>query len=119
MSLRGLALGCCLGIAATLAPLAIHADDGLPAILDVEVTPIPVLGGQQATTIVSTSADVVEVEARVAFVRIPIPRVAPGRFVLVRDIPAIPRLFRRTYEVTFVARSSDGAARTVLGVEVR
>jgi hypothetical protein len=118
MTLRALALGCAFGILATFAALPLRADDA-PTILDVEVSPLPVIGGQQATTTICTSEDVVSVEARVAFMRIPIPRVAPGRFVLVRDIPPIPRLFRRTYAVTFVAHSADGTASTELGIKVR
>jgi hypothetical protein len=119
MSLRGLALGTCFGIAATLAALPTHADDPAPAILSVDVSPQPVIGGQQATTTVCTTEDVTDVEAHVAFMHIPIPRVGPGRFELVKDIPAVPRLFRRTYRVTFVAHSPDGSAQTIVGVAVR
>lgn len=118
MTLRGLALGWCIGVAATLIALPIAADDA-PTILDVAISPLPVLGGEPATTTVDTTTDVVEVEAHVAFVRIPIPRVAPGRFELVRDVPHIPRIFRRTYAVTFVARSDDGTATTRLDVVVK
>jgi hypothetical protein len=118
MRLRALALAYGFGIVATFAALPIHADDA-PAILDVEVSPLPVLGGEQAVTTVCTTPDVLSVEARVGIMRIPIPRVAPGRFVLVRDIPPIPRIFRHIYQVTFVARSADGIARTRVGVDVR
>lgn len=120
MTLRALALGYSFGILATFAALPLQADDvPAPAIFDAEVSPQPVIGGQQATTTIATTEDVVSVEAHVAFMRIPIPRVAPGLFVLVRDVPQIPHIFRRTYQVTFVAHSADGIASTQLGVNVR
>ncbi len=118
MTLRALALGWSFGIVATFAALPIHADDA-PTILNVEVVPSPVTGGQPAMTTICTTDDVVSVEARVGILRIPIPRVAPGRFVLIKDVPPIPRMFRHTYAVTFVARSADGVARAELGVDVR
>jgi hypothetical protein len=118
MTGRALTMGCILGVAAALIALPLRADDA-PAIIDIAIAPVPVLGGQQATTTVATTTDVTSVEVHVAFMRISIPRVAPGRFELVRDVPTIPRLFRRKYNVTFVARSPDGEARTDLTVDVR
>ena len=79
MTLRALTVGCCFGLAAALTALPLRADDGAaPAIIDIAIAPQPVLGGQQATTTVATTNDVTTVEARVAFMRIPIPRVGPG-----------------------------------------
>jgi hypothetical protein len=89
-----------------------------PLILEVTINPSPVISGELAHARVTTAVDVASVEAQVMMVRIPIPRVAPGRFELEKAVPTVPRLLQRVYPVTFVAHAEDGSARGSITVSV-
>jgi hypothetical protein len=79
-----------------------------PRIVSTAIDPMPVHPGDTVDATVLTTPDVVSVEAYVAHVTIAIARVEPGTFRQTARVPKIARFFHGTYDVTFVARRSDG-----------
>lgn len=80
-----------------------------PAILAVNVTPIPVKLGAPVTATVLTTPDVVSVQGHVAAFTFTIPKTGDGAFSGTTKVPRWAALFHGNYNVRFIAKTAAGA----------
>ncbi len=81
-----------------------------PQILGMSISSNTVNVGDTLAGSVVASSNVASVEVRVATYSYTMVKVAPGMFTLAVRIPNIPKMFRKTYQLTVIARNTRGDA---------